>query len=238
MPLNILEQFEVFQPLKSVFFLIDTSGRMEEQAIEAVNMAMREAIPIVKEIAMVDADNAIRYNVLEFSTLAKWMNNDSVTIENFKWKDLSAYGLRSLGEAYRRLNEKLTRRNGGFLQEQANYAPIIILLLAGTPTDDVETGLAVLRENKWFLHAFKIAIKFQEYEGFDFYHQILLDFAGEDWVVVANPKNLKQYIKMIAINAVMVGKRPRRIADIIPYIDIEDYKEYDSFESLFNNIDY
>ena len=194
MPLNILEQVEVFQPLQSVFFLIDTSGRMEGQAIEAVNTAMRELLLDVQEYVQENVDNvSVRYNVLEFNTEARWMYNAPVPVEDFLWLDLQGSGLRSLGEAYRRLNEKLSRKNGGFLYEYANKAPIIILLLAGTPTDDVESGLAVLKENKRNQHSIKIATEFLVGEELD-YHSVLVEFIGEDGLIT-EAYNLSQYLK-------------------------------------------
>lgn len=202
MPINVQNQERGAMPLTPIFFLIDTSGSMSGQPIEAVNTAMREAIPEVQKFTQENADVAVRYSVLEFSTGAKWMNTTPGYVEDFKWIDLQASGLTALGEAYKMLNDKLSRKNG-FLQEHANNAPIIILLTDGAPTDDAASGLALLKENKWFKQSIRIAM---ELPGST--HSTLVDFAGgEEGVIPTDPEKLKQYLKIIAINSATIGSQ-------------------------------
>ena len=202
MPIIVDDQVRGAMPLTPIFFLIDTSGSMSGQPIEAVNTAMREAIPEVQKFTQENADVAVRYSVLEFSTGAKWMNTTPGYVEDFKWIDLQASGLTALGEAYKMLNDKLSRKNG-FLQEHANNAPIIILLTDGAPTDDAASGLALLKENKWFKQSIRIAM---ELPGS--IHSALVDFAGgEEGVIPTDPEKLKQYLKIIAINSATIGSQ-------------------------------
>lgn len=238
MPFQLQTQPKSVPPLTSVFFLIDTSGRMCGQPIDAVNTAMRDAISVVQKYAQDEMDTAICYHVLGFDSGAYWMTYPC-NIENIQWIDLRTSTGRSLGMAYRMLNEKLTRKEGGFFQEHANNVPIIILLLAGTPTDEVDSGLTVLRENKWFQQSIKIAIEFQEVDGFDFHHSALADFAGEDGIVVTNPNNLKHDLETIAINAAIFNCGIHSVAkDFFPhlYVDMENDEiygpEYDLFEDI------
>lgn len=190
-------------PLTPIFFLIDTSGSMAGQSIEAVNTAMREAIPEIQKFARENADVAIRYSVLEFSTGAKWMTETLGYVEDFQWVDLQTSGLTALGEAYGKLNDKLSRKAGGFLQEHANNSPIIILLTDGAPTDDAASGLKLLNENKWFKHAIRIAI---ELPGAN--HLSLVEFAGgEEGVISTEPQKLRDYLKIIAINSATIGSK-------------------------------
>lgn len=230
MPLNadLLKKIEIHQPpLTSVFFLIDTSGKMNGELIDAVNLAMREAIPEVQKYVQENAENvAICFNVLEFDTEARWMYNIPVPVGDFIWSDLNGSGLRSLGEAYRKLNEKLSRKNGGFLLGHAHNAPIIILLLAGTPTDDVESGLAVLRENAWFQYSSKIAIEFQVGEESN-YHSALVDFIGEDGLIT-DLCNLNQYLK----EAIMGCFIPHRMKDNVSNIDRDNFLDDDLFDDI------
>ena len=203
MPIKTDDQVRGAMPLTPIFFLIDTSGSMAGQSIEAVNTAMREAIPEVQKFTQQNADVAIRYSVLEFSTGAKWMNEAPGYVEDFKWVDLQASGLTAMGKAYSMLNDKLSRKNGGFLQEHANNAPIIILLTDGVPTDDAAAGLALLRENSWFNQSIKIAM---ELPGAN--HSALVEFAGgEEGVIPTDPEKLRQYLGIIAINSATIGSK-------------------------------
>ena len=160
MPIGQIKQESSALPLTTLIFLIDTSGSMSGDRIQAVNAAMREAIPVVRDFMDENPDSALRYNVLEFSTSAKWMTETPGLIEDFQWIDLQASGLTSLGSAYTKLNEKLSRKNGGFLQEHLNNAPILILLSDGGATDDSSSALTRLKENSWFKHAIRIAVEF------------------------------------------------------------------------------
>lgn len=202
MPIDeiIPNQKQGAMPLTTIFFLIDTSGSMAGQSIDAVNAAMQEAIPEVQKFTQENSDVAIRYCVLEFSTGAKWMNTTPGYVEDFHWSPLEASGLTALGEAYSMLNEKLSRKNG-FLQEHTNNAPILILLTDGAPTDDAESGLALLKENAWFKQSIRIAV---ELPGA--IHSTLVDFTGsEEGVISTDPKKLKQFLKVIAVRSSTIG---------------------------------
>lgn len=57
--------------LTNIFFLVDTSGSMDEQGkIDAVNNAMHEAIPVVRDFASKEASHKIQCSILEF--IAVW----------------------------------------------------------------------------------------------------------------------------------------------------------------------
>ena len=74
MPIKTTDQEIGARPLTPIFFLVDTSGSMINDPIEAVNAAMRQAIPEIKNFAQENADSSILVNVLEFSTGVKWMS--------------------------------------------------------------------------------------------------------------------------------------------------------------------
>ena len=202
MALDPTKQEQSAKTLTPIFFLIDTSGSMQGQSIDAVNAAMREAIPVVQEFALDEPDVAIRYYVLDFNTSANWMSEDPGNVEDFGWSDLRADGLTSLGLAYQKLNAKLSRK-GGFLQEHGNNAPILILLTDGAPTDDAESGLALLKENKWFKASCRIAFKLP---GANI--STLKDFTGsEESVIEVSPDKLKDLLKVVAINSAVIGSK-------------------------------
>lgn len=51
MPIKTTDQEIGARPLTPIFFLVDTSGSMINDPIEAVNAAMRQAIPEIKNFA-------------------------------------------------------------------------------------------------------------------------------------------------------------------------------------------
>lgn len=143
----------------TIFYMIDTSGSMCGTSIGTVNAAMEECQQLLNDVAQANDDAEIKVAVMKFDTSCSWVTPSSgpVNIENWKWDDLIAGGLTSLGEAFKELDSKLSRSE--FLKSQTGaYAPVIILLSDGYPTDSWENSLNKLKANNWFKHAIKIAI--------------------------------------------------------------------------------
>lgn len=186
--------------LTNIFFLIDTSGSMSGNGkIDAVNTAMHEAIPIVRDFAAKEASHKIQCSILEFNTGANWITKQPVDAEDLQWIDLSASGATYLGDAYKELASKLSRKGGGVMAQHLNNAPIIILLTDGYPTDDSSAGLSLLKKNKWFMAAVRIAI---EITGGDVDRQQLIDFAStEELVIPVASDQLQKHLKNIVVQS-------------------------------------
>ena len=86
-----------------------------------------------------------------------------------------------------------------------SYAPAIILLSDGEPTDDFDSGLSKLEENKWFKHAIKIAIAI----GDDADKEKLAQFTGTSEAVftVHNIDALKKMIRIVVVTSSQVGSQ-------------------------------
>ena len=111
----------------------------------------------------------------------------------------------SLGAACSELASKLSR-SGGFMQSASgSFAPAIILLSDGGPTDDYNTGLVKLKANNWFKSAIKIAIAI----GDDADKDVLKDFTGssEAVITVHNIDALKQIIRVVAVTSSQIGSK-------------------------------
>ena len=148
-----------------IFFLIDTSGSMEGKKIGAVNSAIEELIPDLRHLSESQADSEIKLSVLKFSTGCEWVTPALMSLDAFDdWEPLDANGLTDLGAAFLELNDKLSKN--GFMDRGAAssgfYAPVILLLSDGEPTDDYLTALKKLQQNKWYQAALKIAIAIGE----------------------------------------------------------------------------
>ncbi len=188
----------------TLFFLIDTSGSMYGNKIGAVNDAIVNVLPMLEDISSSNADAEIKVAALEFSNNTKWLYNEPKSVEDFKWIDVQAGGLTSLGEACLELNSKLSR-SGYMKSASGSYAPAIILLSDGSPTDNFDGGLQSLQGNNWFKNAIRIAIAIGDDADLD----VLARFTGNSEAVikVQNIDALKQIIRIVAVTSSQIGSK-------------------------------
>ena len=194
----------------TLFFLIDTSGSMEGSKIGAVNDAVANVLPMLDEISGENPDAEIKVAALDFSSDVKWIYSEPKLANEFIWQDVHANGLTSLGAACAELNSKLSR--SGFMQAASgSFAPAIILLSDGCPTDDFDNGLAKLQSNNWFKAAIKIAIAI----GDDADKDVLKQFVGNSEAVftVHNIDALKQIIRVVAVTSSQIGSKSSTAGD-------------------------
>lgn len=194
----------------TLFFLIDTSGSMSGNKIGAVNDAIVNVIPMLEDISSSNPDAEIKVAALEFSNGTKWLYNEPKSVEDFKWIDVQAGGLTSLGEACLELNSKLSR-SGYMKSASGSYAPAIILLSDGGPTDNFDGGLQTLQGNNWFKNAIRIAIAIGDDADLD----VLARFTGNSEAVikVQNIDALKQIIRVVAVTSSQIGSKSSSAGD-------------------------
>jgi uncharacterized protein YegL len=196
----------------TLFFLIDTSGSMEGNKIGAVNDAVVNVLPMLNDISETNPDAEIKVAALEFSNGVNWLYDEPKLAKDFIWQDVVASGLTSLGAACSELASKLSR-SGGFMQSASgSFAPAIILLSDGGPTDDYNSGLAKLKANNWFKSAIKIAIAI----GDDADKDVLKEFTGssEAVITVHNIDALKQIIRVVAVTSSQIGSKSSTAGEI------------------------
>lgn len=196
----------------TLFFLIDTSGSMEGSKIGAVNDAVDNVLPILNDISETNPDAEIKVAALEFSSGVNWLYDEPKAAKDFIWQDVSAGGLTSLGAACAELAAKLSRSDGFMQTPSGSFAPAIILLSDGGPTDDYASGLAKLKVNNWFKSAIKIAIAI----GDDADKDVLKEFTGssEAVITVHNIDALKQIIRVVAVTSSQIGSKSSTAGDI------------------------
>lgn len=201
--MNVLET-TVSIPRKSMvfFFLVDTSGSMSGDKIGAVNEAIREVIPEIKDISSVNADALIKIAVLDFSSGARWLYDSPVDVNHFVWNNLEAGGLTDMGVAFNMLNDKLSSTQ--FMANAVgNYAPVIFMMSDGEPTDEYKKGLEELRKNNWFKVAIKVAVAIGQSAN----TEILKEFTGNEECVltVRTPEALKKMIRFASVTASQIA---------------------------------
>lgn len=210
--MSLLDEVEsVPRRTMTLIFLIDTSGSMSGSKIGVVNDAIRNVLPILNDISDSNPDAEIKVAALKFSSGTDWLYSDPKLASEFIWQDVEAGGLTSLGAACLELNSKLSR-NGGFMQSASgSFAPAIILLSDGGPTDAFPAGLSKLKQNNWFKNAIKIAIAI----GDDADQDVLKEFTGtiEAVITVHNLDALKQIIRTVSVTSSEIGSKSSQAGD-------------------------
>lgn len=199
---------EIAKKSMVLFFLIDCSGSMGGSKIGTVNSVMEELIPELRTIGGADAD--IKVAALKFSGGSEWMYSEPISVDKFEWKPLDAENVTDLGSAFSELNSKLSR-NSFMSSPSLSFAPVMILMSDGYPTDNFEKGLEELKRNRWYDAGIKAAVAIGEDADFD----ILARFTGNpDSVVTAhNGEALAKLVKFVAVTSSQIGSRSMRLAE-------------------------
>lgn len=186
-----------------LFFVVDTSGSMRGEKIGAVNDAIRNVLPIVRDISNDKPDAEIKVAALNFSDGCEWLCSEAKNAEDFEWIDQTAAGGTDLGEACRNIEKVLHQKNGWMGSGSGSYAPVFILLSDGGATDDFDSGVAALWKNKWFIAGIKVAIAI----GNDADTDALAKFTGniERVIRVHDVENLKKVIRIVAVTSTQIG---------------------------------
>lgn len=198
----------------TLFYLVDTSGSMSGSRIGTVNAAMEECIPLLKEVAAANDDAEIKVAILQFSSGYSWVTPASgpVALDDIIWNDLQAGGMTEFGGALAELNRKLSRNE--YLNSQTGaYAPVILLLSDGGPTDNWEVELARIKQNNWFKHAIKIAIDIENSSD----HSVLSQFTGNSEAILdaRDTATLKKMIHKVSVRASEFQSHSKQSTDTI-----------------------
>lgn len=204
----------------TLFFLVDTSGSMCGNKIQAVNAAIENVLPTIHDISFNNGDAEIKVACMQFSSVVSWMTEEPREADDFEYVDMDAEGLTSMGEAFKEVESKLHQTNGWMKHAGGSYAPVFILLSDGEPTDDYLSGLKVLKGNKWFKVGTKIAIAI----GNDANTEILKDFTGtsETVLTVHDTETLKKVIKFVTVTSSTIASQSRGVDDGTTQNKVED----------------
>jgi uncharacterized protein YegL len=186
-----------------LFFIIDTSGSMAGHKIGSVNQALDEVIPEIRDISTTNADAQIKIAALQFDSGCRWITSAGpIEAEQFHWNQINAQGVTDFGSACKELNNKLSTKE--YMKEASgSFAPAIILLSDGEPTDNWQSGLDQLKQNNWFKSAIKVALAV----GDDANYDVLREFTGtsEAVIPVHNRGELKRTIRFVSVTASKVA---------------------------------
>ncbi len=177
------------RPLHFIW-LTDCSGSMSiEGKIQALNTAIHEAIPHMKNIADENPNADILVRAVKFSSGAQWHISQATPVDDFTWTDLEADGLTDMGKALTMVAEQLK------IPPMTDRAlpPVLVLISDGQPTDNFGEGLSALTDLPWGKKAVRVAIAIGE----DADHEVLQKFIGHSELKPLQANNAEQLVNHI-----------------------------------------
>lgn len=199
------------RPLHFIW-IADRSGSMGiDGKIQALNHAIREAIPHMKEASNENPNAEVLVRAVVFSDGAQWHISKPTPITDFKWKDLTAGGITDMGKA---LNLVANQLKIPPMTDRA-LPPVLVLISDGQPTDDFNASLKNLLSLPWGKKAVRIAIAIGEDADLD----TLQKFIGNVEIgpfQANNPETLKNYIKWTSTAVLKATSSPISQTDSSP----------------------
>jgi uncharacterized protein YegL len=171
--------------------------------IQALNTAIREAIPHMQKVADDNPNAQVLVRAIQFASGAQWHISQPMSVDEFKWTDLSAQGETDMGKALSMVADQLK------IPPMTDRAlpPVLVLVSDGQPTDDFNKGLQELMEQPWGKKAVRIAISI----GSDADNDVLQKFIGHQELKplqANNPEALVKYIKWVSTAVLKSASAP------------------------------
>lgn len=129
-----------------VYLVIDTSGSMHGEPIEAVKNGVTS---LVRELRQDPQALETAYlSVIEFNTTAK-QTVPLTELFSFKEPNLSVEGVTSLGAALTLLADRIEDEVQKTTEDtKGDWKPMVFIFTDGMPTDDIQNGVDALRKIK------------------------------------------------------------------------------------------
>ncbi len=199
------------------FWIADCSGSMGlEGKIQALNNAIREAIPHMQQVATENPNADVLVRAVAFSDGARWSLAQPTPVADFRWQDLKAGGVTDMGHAMRLLAEQLQPN----LMPARALPPVLVLISDGQPTDKFDAGLQALMEQPWGKKAVRIAIAIGDDADLD----VLQRFIGHPEfkpLRANNAESLVRFIRWASTEVLKSASSPAsQTLDIAPSINV------------------
>lgn len=207
-----------------VIILADTSGSMaSDNKIGVLNTAVRELIDSLKE------ENSLRakiyFSVITFGEDVKPHINFT-KVNDISWIDLEAGGLTPMGEAFEITKSILANKT---IIPSRSYAPTIVLLSDGVPTDRWEEPLKEFLLSPRASKAFRIAMSIGAgSEGVS----VLKRFLGDSDLGVfeaAQARDIKNFFRFVSMSVSQRAKSLNPNQPVTAQFDNSD-ENLDDFE--------
>jgi len=178
------------KPLHFIW-ICDCSGSMAaEGKISSLNEAIKQTLPEMKKEAAKNPFASIYIRAIKFSNGAEWINNDPIPLENYSWFDLEAEGVTDMGKALSMVADAMKIPP---MPASRAIAPVLVLVSDGQPTDNFESGLQKLLDEKWGKKAVRIGIGI----GTDADYDVLKKFINKPEIAPCRADNAHALINYI-----------------------------------------
>lgn len=130
-----------------VYLLLDTSGSMYGEPIEAVKNGVQVLLSNLRQDPY--ALETAYLSIITFDSKAKQVT-PLTELSAFQQPDLKASGATALGEALSLLTQcaeqEVTKTT---MEKKGDWKPLVFIMTDGAPTDDLNKGLADFKKGKW-----------------------------------------------------------------------------------------
>jgi uncharacterized protein YegL len=197
------------KPLHFIFVLDVSGSMMRGGRIQALNNAITEVLPHLRDEARANPHAELLVRVLAFANEPQWIIEEPTPVDQVHWKRLDAVprGFTELGSALQSLAGALDHLD----ESNSAFPPAIILVSDGRPTQSsgvtFAEGLQALLNNRWGATAVRLALGV----GRDADMHSLRRFIGDEDVPLLradNPEQLVEYIVWASKAASKVASRP------------------------------
>lgn len=129
-----------------VYLLVDTSGSMHGEAIEAVRNGLQVLVSALRQDPY--ALETAYLSVIAFNSEARQLT-PLTELMSFQVPDIQAGGTTALGGALSLLADCIEREVvKGNVETKGDWKPVIFLLSDGSPTDNLQSGIEALKRVK------------------------------------------------------------------------------------------
>jgi uncharacterized protein YegL len=129
-----------------VYLLLDTSGSMSGEPIEAVKNGVQVMISSLRQNPQ--AIETAFISVITFDSTAQQVI-PLTDLASFQMVDIKATGVTALGEALKLVAQKIDTEVAKTTAEQkGDWKPLVFIMTDGIPTDDWQPGLAEFKKRK------------------------------------------------------------------------------------------
>ncbi|SSY81021.1 vWA domain-containing protein [Alysiella crassa] len=126
-----------------IYLLIDTSGSMHGEAIEAVRNGLQVMANALRQDPY--ALETAYLSVITFSSSAKQIT-PLTELTDFQVPNIQANGTTAMGEALSLLADCINREVvKGSVEVKGDWKPLVFLLSDGAPTDNLSKGIAAMK---------------------------------------------------------------------------------------------
>lgn len=130
-----------------VYLVLDTSGSMGGEPIEAVKNGVQVLISTLRQDPY--ALETAYLSIITFDSSAR-QNTELTELSMFQMPAIKATGLTSLGDALSLLASKVDIEvNKSSAEVKGDWKPLVFLMTDGVPTDDWQDGLVEFKKQKF-----------------------------------------------------------------------------------------